>query len=76
MNDFLNMRGVILSQYPSVTAFAKAAGLPQPRVRRLVAGKQKLDSDDICAFAIALHIPDSETFAQIFFNQMTTMWTS
>lgn len=63
----LNLRGVVLTKFPSATSFGKAIGWSGRKARDIVSGRQIPNAIDIERMADALGITDSDEFLKVFF---------
>lgn len=73
--DSMNLYGMVMSQYRTISAFAEAVGWKRGKATRILNGIQEPDANDMCAMANALHITSQQQFMDLFFNQVSTMWT-
>ena len=70
-----NYRGIVLSQYKSITDFAVSIGWTRNKASRIVNGKQEPDAKDMERMAEVLEINTPEKFMDIFFDKLSTKWT-
>ena len=75
MNEGVNFRGLVFSQYKSVSDFAKAVGWSRNKASRILNGVQEPDSHDIVVMTKALNITNQKTFINIFFTELSTLVT-
>lgn len=71
----MGYRGLVLSKYKSISEFAQAVGWSRNKASRIVNGIQEPDANDMEIMAKALDIRTPERFMDIFFDQLSTMWT-
>ena len=76
MNEIVTLRGVILSRYKTIGAFAKAIGWKRTKASRIINGVQDPDMTDIQEITKLLEIKTQETFIDIFFAPLSTMWNN
>lgn len=72
----MNLRGMVLSKYKTIGAFADAVGWKRNKASRIVNGVQEPDITDIQNMAKALEIDSQDAFIRIFFAPLSTMWTT
>lgn len=63
----VNLYGLAMSQYKTVTNFANNMGWGRQKASRIINGRQELTATDMEQLRDALHIDDADTFMQIFF---------
>ena len=66
------LRGAVLSKYPTITAFAEALKWDRKKASRIVNRVQKPTVDDIYKMATLLEITNPEAFLRIFLPMATT----
>lgn len=72
----MTLRGIILSKYKTIGAFSDAIGWSRNKAGRIIRGEQELSMRDIVELTAILEIEDRQLFDDIFFPQLSTMWTS
>lgn len=70
-----NLRGAVLSRYPSITAFAKAMKWDRKKASRIINNIQQPSVKDIEDIAALLDIVDDHAFVSIFFDGLSTART-
>ncbi len=75
MEEMLNLRGIILSKFKTISAFADAIGWKRNKASRIVNNVTKPDVDDMVAIARVIDVKTPEQFTFLFFNDLSTMWT-
>jgi hypothetical protein len=60
------LRGVVMNQYRTITAFARAIGWSYSKAYRIINGKQIPDSTDIQEFCRTVGLTDPGRIARIF----------
>lgn len=76
MDEMLTLRGVVLSKYRTIGAFAQAMNWKRNKASRVLNDVQTLDLDEVQEVAECLNINSKEMFVQIFLPQMSTKWTN
>lgn len=69
--DNVNLRGIILSKYPSIGAFAKAIGWSASKARRIANEIQEPSQKDASEMVICLNL-SKEQFLALFYPSMFT----
>ena len=64
--DLCRLRGEIVAEYRTQTAFADAIGWHKNKVTKLLTGKYKPDTDEVAEITDLLHL-DASKFCDIFF---------
>ena len=64
------IRGLVLGQYCSITAFAKAVNWTRQKASNIICGKQEPSLDDIYTISKAVY-KDATEIASIFLQQKT-----
>lgn len=67
------LRGIVLSQFQSITDFAKELKWDRKKASRIINQVQRPTADDMEQMASLLHIDDAVTFVHIFFPSIPTM---
>lgn len=67
--DLIELRSRVYSRFRSMAEFAKALGWDDSKVRRIMAGQQQPDVDEIRQMAEALGVESAEDFMAIFFGK-------
>lgn len=75
MND-ITLKGLVISKYGNVGNFAKALGWSRNKTMRIVNGIQEPHPCEIVEMTEVLDISTQELFMQIFFNPLSTKWTT
>lgn len=70
-NMQVNLKGVVVSQYGSASAFARKLKWSGRKARDIVSGRQTPTVTDVEEMALALNITDNDEFMQIFFTGMS-----
>lgn len=70
-----NLRGAILSVFPSISAFARAIKWDRKKASRIVNKKQEPTTQDIRDIVMVLGINDANDFVNLFFSDLSPMWT-
>lgn len=70
------LRGAVLSIYPSISSFAEAMRWDRKKASRIINRVQKPSADDMEQMARHLKIRDAESFVHIFLPSVSTMWES
>lgn len=60
------LQGLVLGQYRTISAFARAIGWSYSKAYRIINGKQLPDSSDIQEFCRAVNLTDPGRIARIF----------
>lgn len=68
------IRGIVLSKYASITAFASAMNWDRKKASRIVNMKQKPNATDMERMADRLEIQDVYSFVHIFLPSLSTKW--
>lgn len=68
------LRGAVLSKYPSITAFAEAMKWDRKKASRIVNRVQTPSVDDMYQMADLLGITDCDSFVHIFLPLLPTKW--
>ena len=68
------LRGVVLSQFHSISCFANAMQWDRKKASRIVNRRQKPTASDMEQMAKCLHIEDADSFVHIFLPSVSTMW--
>lgn len=68
------LRGAVLSKYPSIKSFADSLKWDRKKASRIVNRVQKPTATDMENMANLLEIRDSETFVRIFLPSLSTKW--
>ena len=68
------LRGAVLSNYRSITEFAKAMNWDRKKASRIVNHVQYPSVDDMCCMAGVLGVTDGDRFVEIFLPDLTTKW--
>lgn len=76
MEEMLNLRGAIMSKFKTISAFADAIGWKRNKASRIINDVTKLDADDMIAIAKVIDVKTPEQFMFLFFNSLSTKWTS
>jgi len=76
MEEILTLRGVVLSKYRTIGAFADAMNWKRSKASRIVNGTQAPNIDEVQDIAERLSINSRDMFVQIFLPKLSTMWTS
>lgn len=63
--DLCRLRGEIVAEYRTQTAFADAIGWHKNKVTKMLAGKYKPDTDEVAEITDLLHL-DASKFCDIF----------
>lgn len=72
----ITLKGAVSSMYGSATALAKQLGWSGRKARDIVSGRQAPTAKDMEEMAEALDIRDANSFALIFFPNMSTKWST
>lgn len=75
MNESVNIRGLVLSKYHSISEFAKAIGWSRNKASRMLNGVTALSADDMAEMSALLGIKTPENFVHYFFAGLSTKWT-
>lgn len=70
------IRGIVLSNYKSISAFAREIGWGRQKAQRIINGIQEPTLSDIEKMASLLNIKTIEAFTSIFFANLSTLWTA
>lgn len=76
MGEMMTLRGIVLSRYKTIGAFADAVGWKRSKTSRVLNGTQIPDVNDVSDMAKCLEITSQETFMQIFFCSLSIKWTN
>lgn len=76
MENILTLRGVVLSKYKTIGAFAEAVGWKRNKASRILNGVQEPNSTEIQEITACLELDNSQVFMQIFFASLSTLWTN
>ena len=68
------LRGAVLTKFPSITSFADAMKWDRKKASRIVNRVQKPTADDMEQMAQCLDIKDAVSFVHIFLPSVPTMW--
>ena len=68
------LRGIILTKFPSITSFAKAMKWDRKKASRIINHLQKPSASDMERMASCLNIQDADSFVHIFLPSVSTMW--
>lgn len=68
------LRGIILTKFPSITSFAKAMKWDRKKASRIINHLQKPSASDMERMASCLNIQDADLFVHIFLPSVSTMW--
>ena len=68
------LRGLVLSKYPSITAFADALKWDRKKASRIINHVQTPSVDDMYKMAELLSVRDCYTFCRVFLPSFTTLW--
>lgn len=71
-----NLRGIIFNAYPSISSFARAMHWDRKKASRIINNKQEPSQKDIEEMVAVLKINNASDFVNIFFADLSTMWTS
>ena len=69
------IRGIVLSQFPNISSFAKAIGWNRKKAARIINYGQKPSAKDMEQMAECLKIQDVYSFVSIFLPSLSTKWT-
>lgn len=72
----VNLRGMVVSKFKTIGAFADAIGWKRNKASRIVNGIQEPDITDIQEMTRVLEIDSQDAFIHIFFAPLSTMWTN
>lgn len=64
------IRGCILGKFPSISAFATAAGLERRRASKIINGQLRPTADEMETIARLTDIGDQSTFMSLFFPEL------
>lgn len=76
MDGILTLRGLALSKFRTVGAFADAMKWKRSKASRVLNNVQTLDLDEVQEVAKCLNINSKEMFMQIFLPNMSIKWTN
>ena len=68
MSEFINLRGLIVSKFGSISKFSDYIGWCYSKSNRIVNGKQDPDAKDIKKMVEALEINDPRIITKIFLS--------
>ena len=68
--DLYRLRGEIVAEYRTQTAFADAIGWHKNKVTKMLTGKYKPDTDEVAEIADLLHL-DASKFCDIFLPKIS-----
>ena len=68
------LRGAVLSKFPSITSFADALKWDRKKASRVVNRVQKPSADDMEHMAEILDVHDPAMFIRIFLPSVSTKW--
>lgn len=68
MNNSMNLRGLVVSQYGSVQKFARVIGWGSSKAYRIVGGKQSPDVTEIKSMVRLLNVSDPAAVVSIFLS--------
>ena len=68
----MNLYGLAMSQYKTVTNFAQHIGWGRQKASRIINGQQRPTADDMEELKDVLHIDDINTFMRLFFPSLST----
>jgi len=68
------LRGAVLSRYPSIKMFADALKWDRKKASRIVNRIQTPTVNDMYKMANLLSVRDSDTFVRLFLPNLPTMW--
>lgn len=66
--NLARLRGEIVAEYRTQSAFADAIGWHKNKVTKMLTGKYKPDTDEVARIADLLHL-DAPMFCDIFFTE-------
>ena len=69
-----DLRGAVMSKFPSITAFAKAVKWDRKKASRIVNHVQDPTMNDIYQMVDVLAINSSDDFVRIFWPSLPTKW--
>lgn len=72
----ITIRGMVLSKYKTIGAFADRIGWSKNKASRIINQKQEPDILEMKQLADCLDIHTPEDFMGTFFGDMSTKWTS
>lgn len=75
MEEILTLRGIVLSRFRTIGAFANAIKWKRTKASRIINGSQTPNVEDVQSIAECLHIDTQDLFMKIFFNLLSTKWT-
>lgn len=70
-----NLRGAVLSMYPSISSFARAIHWDRKKASRIINDVQQPSRKDIEEISALLNISSAEDFVNIFFSDLSTLRT-
>ena len=71
-----NLRGAVYSHFRTLSEFAVTIGWSYSKAFRIVNGEQEPTANEITLIAATLGVEDQSEFMRIFFDEMSTKWTS
>lgn len=72
----MTYRGLVYSNFRTVSDFATAIGWSRNKASRIVNGIQEPDAEDMVRMAELFGICTPEKFMEIFFAPLSTKWTT
>ena len=69
-----SLRGLVLSKFRSIAAFARAMKWDRKKASRIVNRQQLPTAKDMEQMAICLEIRDAESFVRVFLPTVPTLW--
>lgn len=69
----VSLRGIVLSHFDSVSAFAKSVHWDRKRAADIVNGRRRPTAQEMETIAAATNLTDSKVFLSLFFPTLSTM---
>lgn len=75
MNNSITLRGLALSKYKNISAFAEAIGWQRNKASRILNALQEPNPKEIAELVKVLDINSQKMFFDIFFASLSEIWT-
>lgn len=72
----MRLKGRIIACFRTIENFCKATGWSRRKITDIIYERQKMTKSDILVLADALNIRSVDEFMYIFFDELSTKWTS
>ena len=71
----MKLKGKIIGKFGTIEKFCTVSGWSRRKITALIHGRQKISKSDIVTLSNILEINNKDEFLDIFFDELSTMWT-